>query len=211
VSDLRKAQAKREKQAETEPLAAKFEEKGGSKEILIDLGRTTQSRSAERPAETIAPETRAPGNDFASQLAERLRESGNTDIVQSARIILKDGDAGTIRMRLNPPELGNVKIELKLADNSISGKIVVESDVAKTAFEKGLADLQDAFRSGGFESAQLEVSVGSGNAGQDRPDQAPDDKRPFWSERRRGIAFDASVPGIPAFQQRGDRAVDMFA
>ena len=54
---------------------------------------------------------------------------------KAAQIVLKDGDAGLIRLRLEPETLGGVKIELKLTEKHISGTIVVESDEAKSAFE----------------------------------------------------------------------------
>ena len=101
--------------------------------------------------------------DFQSALAERLRDAWNGEIVQSAHIVLKDGDAGTIRLRLKPESLGNVKIELNLSDNNISGRITVESDEAKSAFERNMNELADAFKQGGFDSARLEVAVGGGS------------------------------------------------
>ncbi|HUX42264.1 MAG TPA: flagellar hook-length control protein FliK [Rectinemataceae bacterium] len=182
------------------------------REILIDLSKSSPLPPADKGGP--AREAAATGQNFAALLADRLRDSGNTEIVQSARIILKDGDSGSIRMRLNPPELGNVKIELYLADNSISGRIVVESDAARNAFEKGMASLQDAFRSGGFESAKLEVQVGSGNAqgqgawnGGGRGGEGP--PGPFWSERSRSAAFEPSSAAMASRSPRSGRAVDI--
>ena len=134
----------------------------------------------------------APRRDFSSVLADQLRAGWNNDIVQNAQVILRDGDMGTIRLRLHPESLGGVKIELKVADNSISGKIVVESDAAKTAFERNMAQLQDAFKQGGFESARLEVQVGSGNSGS--AGGAGEGPRPFWSERHGMEALGSAVP-----------------
>ena len=215
VMDLRKSHAKKEASAPADAGevagAKKGEEPGRRAEMSLDLSKAPVLTAAERKSEAGSLDAAPKTNDFATVLAERLREGGNTEIVQSARIILKDGDAGTIRMRLNPPELGNVKIELNLADNSISGKIIVESDDAKSAFEKGLAELQDAFRSGGFESAKLEVSVGSGDAGQGGArDRGQEGAGPFWSERRRSVAFDPSAATMPAHVARADRAVDII-
>lgn len=182
------------------------------REILIDLSKSSPLPPTDKGSP--AHEAAATGQNFAALLADRLRDSGNTEIVQSARIILKDGDSGSIRMRLNPPELGNVKIELHLADNSISGRIVVESDAARSAFEKGMASLQDAFRSGGFESAKLEVQVGSGNAqgqgawnGGGRGGEGP--PPPFWSERSRSAAFEPSSAAMASRASRSGRAVDI--
>jgi flagellar protein FlbC len=154
------------------------------------------------------------GKDFQSLLAERMRDQWNGEIVQSAHIVLRDGDAGTIRLRLKPESLGNVKIELNLSDNNISGKIVVESDEAKTAFEKNMNDLADAFKQGGFDSARLEVSVGSGSGGgaqsQGGRGDAPSD--PFFSERLRSAVSSPADPATAAsaYAHRGS-SVDILA
>ena len=215
VMDLRRSQAKKEAATPVDSGevagAKKGDDSGKRAELSLDLAKAPAPPLSEKHLDASPLDAAPKTNDFATVLAERLREGGNTEIVQSARIILKDGDAGTIRMRLNPPELGNVKIELNLADNSISGKIIVESDDAKSAFEKGLAELQDAFRSGGFESAKLEVSVGSGDAGQGGArDRGQEGAGPFWSERRRSVAFDPSAATMPAHVARADRAVDII-
>ncbi len=146
-------------------------------------------------------------------LADRLREVWNGEIVQSARVVLRDGDAGTIRLRLKPESLGNVKIELNLADNNISGRIVVESDAAKSAFERNMSHLSDAFRQGGFDSARLEVAVGGGSGGNGSQDSSHDGTGgPFYSDRLREAVASIADPSAPAsaYARRGS-AVDILA
>ena len=131
-------------------------------------------------------------------LADRLREAWNGEIVQSARIVLKDGDAGTIRLRLRPESLGNVKIELNLSENNISGRILVESDKAKSAFERNMNQLADAFKQGGFDSASLEVAVGGGSGGGSSRDSSwKGSPEPFFSERLRGAVGSTADPATP--------------
>jgi hypothetical protein len=158
-----------------------------------------------------APWTPPAHSDFRALLAERLQNAWNTEIVQSARIVLRDGDSGTIRLRLKPESLGNVKIELNLTDNNISGRIVVESDEAKSAFERNMSELADAFRRGGFESASLQVSVGSGSGSGGRPSGGTEDL-PFYSERLRAAVESSAEPSTAsaAFTRQG-LTVDMLA
>jgi flagellar hook-length control protein FliK len=162
---------------------------------------------------TLAPGKAEGGRapDFQSALAERLRDVWNGDIVQSAHIVLKDGDSGTIRLQLKPESLGNVKIELNLSDNNISGKIVVESDEAKSAFERNMSELADAFKQGGFDSARLEVSVGGGSGGGAESSRG-DSQGPFFSERLRGALASSADPAsaTSAYARRGG-AVDILA
>ncbi len=140
-----------------------------------------------------------------------MQEAWNGEIVQSARIVLRDGDSGTIRLRLRPESLGTVKIELNLADNNISGRIVVESDEAKSAFERNMGELSDAFRRGGFESASLQVSVGSGSGSGADP-RGGAGEGPFYSERLRAALGSGAEPSTAqAAYVRQGLSVDMLA
>ena len=67
-------------------------------------------------------------------------------------MVLRNGDAGLIRLRLEPESLGGVKIELKMTEKQISGKIIVESDIAGEAFRSSIDALKDAFAESGFET-----------------------------------------------------------
>ncbi len=153
------------------------------------------------------------GQDFGAMLADRLRDAWNGEIVQSARIVLKDGDAGTIRLRLKPESLGNVKIELNLSENNISGRILVESDKAKSAFERNMNQLADAFKQGGFDSASLEVAVGGGSGGGSSRDSSwKGSPEPFFSERLRGAVGSMADPAtaVTAYSRRGG-SIDIYA
>jgi flagellar hook-length control protein FliK len=127
---------------------------------------------------------------FAENLAARLKDGGAMDIVRSAQIILKDGDAGLIRLRLEPESLGGVKIELKMADKQISARIIVESDLAGEAFRSSLDSLRDAFASSGFETTSIEVEVrdgraGTGDAGRGDPqDKGDEESRRLYAARK---------------------------
>lgn len=152
------------------------------------------------------------GQDFQSMMAERMRDAWNGEIVQSAHIVLKDGDSGIIRLRLKPESLGNVKIELNLSENNISGRIVVESDAAKNAFERNMNELADAFKQGGFDSATLQVSVGGGSGGgaQAGGAGAESPAGPFFSERFRDAAASSAATAVSAYSRRGG-TVDILA
>lgn len=214
LTDLRKGREQKEGGGEL-ALQSKVgpgEEKNQVRELNLDLGRSEAGGRSGTSQPEIPDRPGAGSSDFSHILSERLRDSWNGEIVQNAHIILKDGDAGTIRLRLHPDSLGNVKIELNLSENNISGRIVVESDEAKSAFERNMSQLQDAFREGGFDSAKLEVSVGSGGSqAQDGRSDSDPSAGPFWSERHRSLAFEESVPRMTATVSRAERTLDIFA
>ncbi len=174
-------------------------------------GRLMQRTGGESDkSATVARETPAASNQtFADALASRL-QTGASDIVRSAQIVLQHGDSGIIRLRLDPDSLGGVKIELKMTEKQISGKIIVESDIAGEAFPSSLDALKDAFAESGFETTALEVEVrndmasgtGNGNGDGTRGDQ----DGPYWCRSLREL--DAAVPVLTAAGRDG--LLDVF-
>lgn len=135
---------------------------------------------------------------FAENLAARLRD-GAADMVRSAQIALRDGDSGLIRLRLEPETLGGVKIELKMTDKQVSGRIVVESDLAGEAFRSSLDALKDAFAEAGLSTTSLEVEVRNGMAsgadggrGDGRGRDSGEASGPYWSRSLKGL--ESAVP-----------------
>ncbi len=105
----------------------------------------------------------------AASFQQYLVERGYGQMVDQARIVLKDQNAGEIRMTLYPESLGKVKVALNLSDNSLDGRIFVENQSVKDVFQSNMDNLLQAFRDGGWNDLSLEVSVGgdrgSGNGG----------------------------------------------
>ncbi len=166
-----------------------------SRDTRAELGRAPEAAGGKQ----ALPETK--NVSFADQLASRIRESAGTEIVKAAQIVLRDGDSGLIRLRLDPESLGGVKIELKIADKKLSGVIVVESDMAGQAFKDSLEGLRDAFNASGFETQSLEVEVRNGNSGgQGSPRDGDGKADPYFSQRLKEL--DAAVPQIRASASR---------
>lgn len=168
------------------------------------------ARPADEPVPADRPSNSKPaqGSGFSEILARHMADAGAQDIVKAAHIVLRDGDAGMIRLRLEPESLGNVKIELKMSEKNITGRIIVETDEARNAFERSLSSLRDAFTESGFETASLEVSVGGGQA-EGGGDPAEPGAGPFFTERLR--EFDRSLPAAPDLSYGRDGTVNVWA
>jgi flagellar hook-length control protein FliK len=65
-----------------------------------------------------------------------------------------------------------------MAENKITGHIVVESDEALRAFQREIGSLEQAFKDSGFEGADLSMSLASGNPGADQKREG----EPFFPE-----------------------------
>ena len=179
------------------------------RDLSLGAGNGSPDANRGRADPALAP---ARGADFQSLLAQKLHDGWNGEIVKNAHIVLKDGDSGIIRLRLKPESLGDVKIELNLSDKNISGRIVVQSDEAKHAFERNMNNLTDAFRQGGFESAKLEVSVGSGSQQGNQGSAGRDsDAAPFYSGRLRGATEPTAANRALAWTSARRGAVDILA
>jgi hypothetical protein len=147
-------------------------------EIDLSVELKNENRGSER-ASTGGEKTLSQA--FEDILARELHQNLNGDIVRHASVILRDGGEGLIRLSLKPDSLGNVKIRLEMAENKITGHIVVESDEALRAFEREIGSLEQAFKDSGFESADLNMSLASGDSGADQRREAGE--HPFFSER----------------------------
>ena len=118
-------------------------------------------------------------SDFSSMLSREIASSAK-DLVQTGSIILKDNNAGTINLILNPEELGSVKIKLEISDNQITGKILVASKEAYDAFNQNINLLKNAFIESGFTAGGFDLAfTGSNqqgdfgqNGGQNQPSQS---------------------------------------
>jgi flagellar hook-length control protein FliK len=120
-------------------------------------------------------------------LARELHQNLNGDIVRHASVALRDGGEGTIRLALKPESLGNVKIQLEMTENKITGLIVVESEEAMNAFRKEIASLEQAFRESGFTSADLNLSLTQDGQGSEKWEDANS-----FNQQMAALAYDES-------------------
>ncbi len=137
---------------------------------------------------------------FQDMLARELRDGLNTEIVRHASLVLKENGEGLIRLSLRPESLGDIKIRLEMADNKVTGRIVLESEEALKAFEKEIRSLEQSFMDSGFDSASLEMALSSdhGNDGAGQQWKG-EEARPFFSERFLASRYDIPID-IDGFQ-----------
>jgi hypothetical protein len=158
----------------------------GETEILVEL-RGNPGREPQTVDHSW--ESRA-GRSVEDFLARELHQNLNGDIVRHASVALRDGGEGTIRLALRPESLGNVKIRLEMAENKVTGHIIVESEAALRAFEREVSSLEQAFRDSGFDAAELDMSLareGGGEGGRE------DGGRSSLPEQLAALRYDAAL------------------
>ncbi|MFW6249892.1 MAG: flagellar hook-length control protein FliK [Alkalispirochaetaceae bacterium] len=102
------------------------------------------------------------------ELHRFLQEKGYGEIVRNARVMLREGGNGELRLNLSPKELGSVRVQLQLQDSHIAGRIIVENSTVREVFEQNLEQLQRAFQSQGLDTGRLEVAVEQRGDGRER-------------------------------------------
>ncbi len=145
----------------------------------------------------------------ASQAAtplERLREMAGSELVRASHLVLKDG-GGEIRLVLKPESLGSVRVRMNMVDNSIEGRIIVDSSAIKHVLDGSVDALRRALTAEGFQMGSLQVSVGGQDAQSDpRREQ---EQEPAEIRRIAARGFERSVPGAEDVSL-GDLFVNLF-
>jgi flagellar hook-length control protein FliK len=170
--------------------------KGTDNTKTVELTLHLKEGSNRNNSESTPLSSQAPSRSFQDMLAQELRTSMNGDIVRHASMVLKDGGEGLIRLNLKPESLGNVRIKLEMADNRVTGHILVETEEALRAFEKEIHSLEQAFKDGGFQGASLEVSVSADGRGSGAFQQGQTQQQPFYSERLAANTYDVAMPDL---------------
>ena len=159
VTDLRTPSQKSERTGEAVD-ASKTQSGEGRQELSMELSLPQTTHTA-----TPTPVKEASGvPSFQRLLSEQLR-SGAPDFAKAGSIVLRGENEGTIKLMLRPESLGNVKINLQLSDNVITGKIAVASKEAFEAFKQNIGALRQAFSDSGFEGAEFTLSYFDSSSG----------------------------------------------
>jgi len=139
-------------------------------ELHVDLDLSISKGNSEASVKTGRESSQS--RILEDALARELRGNLSTDIVRDATVIVRNGGQGTIRLSLHPASLGDVKIRLEMAENKITGHIIVESSEALRAFERELPVLEKAFRDSGFSETNLDMSLAQDGANYGQQEQA---------------------------------------
>ncbi len=104
-----------------------------------------------------------PGHTTA-ELARKLDSQAGNEIVRQVKFVLNRADAGEVRINLRPENLGRVRVQIRMEENRLTGRIYVESAAAREAFRSTLDGLQAKLVESGFGAADLELAWDDGNS-----------------------------------------------
>ncbi len=126
--------------------------------------RATGLRSAETARQGFSGRAAAQ-QQAEAQLARHLRNELPEQVLRQAQMVIRGENDGEMRLSLNPPELGGVRVRMQIHDNLIAVRFIVENNSVRDVFEQNLHSLQQQLADSGFENAGIEVSVGGNSKG----------------------------------------------
>ncbi len=182
----------------------------------LDLAMTLTETAEKNILSSDSQSAGAAGSTFQQMLTQQI-ETSAPDFVKAGSIVLRDNNQGQINMILRPESLGNVKFNLHVSDNVITGQITVHSKEAFEAFRQNLDNLRQAFQDSGFENASLNLSLAENSSGSFQQSQQHQSSEKFLSERAYGNyvssadSDDYASVAPAAYDAGSDRQVSIVA
>ena len=114
------------------------------------------------PTQATAPGANGATPNLAQTLASTTTPDADADPVNTARLTRGLQSAlqqpgGTVTLRLTPPELGTVRIQLQLSSGSVSASFHAEGASARSMLTQQLSQLRTALESQGLNVERLNV------------------------------------------------------
>lgn len=188
-----------------------YSEKDNSLNFSLSLSENARQNILSSNSQTAG----ASGSTFQQMLAQQIQFNA-PDFARAGSIVLQDNNSGSINMILKPENLGNVKINLHLSDNVITGQITVNSKEAFDAFKQNMETLKQAFQNSGFENANLSLSYADTSSGSFAQGERQQSSEQFFSNKAYGdYASSAEIAGTSSVQAAytgdSDRKISVVA
>lgn len=115
----------------------------------------------------------APAASLAASMMERLYQAQQAQVGQQVQLaiqpLLNNGQGGTVRMTLNPPELGKLEVHLKIENGQVHGIIAARDSAVVEHLARELPALRQSLVDAGLKLGEQGLSLMLSN--QQQPDQ----------------------------------------
>ncbi len=129
-----------------------------SLEPLSGQSATSSSQTLETSGFRYIPGTNIHENHVINQIVERFAFNRRLE-------------SGSVTLRLQPEELGNLKMKIQVKQDSIKAHIVAASPQAQEILERNLPKLKEALAQQGLKLDQIEVTVAASDKDNSQPFQ----------------------------------------
>jgi len=153
-----------------------------------DTALPTTTQPAENAA-AVAPPAPSPGSAAApaAQANVPLPEPGTLDVDPNVSRVIRgmqgamNQNGGSVTLRLSPPELGLVRIQMQIEHSQVVAQIHTQSESVRNLLSQQLGQLRHTLESQGLNVTRLQVQVMADQASlfndQQEADQSPGDGR----------------------------------
>ncbi|MDA7951172.1 MAG: flagellar hook-length control protein FliK [Pirellulaceae bacterium] len=143
--------------------------KGGDRPI--DQGDTLSGRLAAQMLPKAKP--RGPNGTTPQSNLNRTQQARFMQRVTNAFRAAASREGGEIRLRLSPPELGTMKLQIKIEGSQMAAKVEVETAAARVALTENLQILKERLSGQGIDIERFDVELSEEMTGeqQDRQEE----------------------------------------
>lgn len=200
-----KAAAAADPQADAQAVSNQPATAAGEQTSLAEDQKVNAGEKTAEPAATAAPDSRmnvplriSPSQEpraGSTQQPHQDSESGQVDqarfVQRVARAFRAVGErSGSVRLRLSPPQLGSLRLEITVRDGSMTARVEAETPTARNLLLDNLPALRDRLAQQDVKVKQFDVDLMDRSPG-GLPDQTADHTQ---SHRRGGGGDSAAQP-----------------
>ncbi len=165
-SDIRRADAEehkteRKNEVSADSIALRKKENGNESSQDMNFGKDKNSSreggSFSAGKHDVAWKSGVERNE-AMMKSPEFRQSLQ-EIIDKARISVKDSSNATFTVKLFPKELGSVNVNLFMENGVVSGRFLVDSDETKSLLMNNLASLKEQLADAGINVGEFNVNV----------------------------------------------------
>ncbi len=132
---------------------------GGPDAPAASMGQTAASESSSPAAEKMVS---GAAGDYRAEMYDEMMGT----IVRHARLMTHRGQSSAV-IRLEPPSLGRLKLEIVTERSKVTGKITVDSHEVRDVIQHRMAELRETLAQNGLKVERFDVQVGH-NGGTDQ-------------------------------------------
>jgi len=126
--------------------------------VTLDFQNILQQAGRGRAAGPT-PGTGLPATNGKGSIGETLKLAGSESVQQLARVVRSNlgGRHASMVLRLEPPELGQLRVDVRMHDQTLLLRFQTETQAGHDALQARLADLRIALQQHGIQLDQVEV------------------------------------------------------
>ena len=123
--------------------------------------------------------------DVTTVLARKLAGQEGNEIVRLVRVVLNNSDSGEVNINLRPDNLGRIRVKILMEKNRLTGKILVDSAIAREAMRASINSLQSRLTESGFSAVDLDLAWDKdGGWGNNNPKEQAEQKQNLFIDMK---------------------------